>query len=147
MNESDPSSSNRPDPGQPDGGSDYPPLYPERLTWAVLLGKWVDLARSALALGNDPASQALKKLVPDIIMLQALCHALQEMNDLPLDEQQLGCLRAHWLIDKHQAQIHQTWPAEEPLPQALEELIADAAKALQLAQDRINAADTSSTDS
>ncbi len=115
----------------------YAPLHPERLTWAVLLGKWIDLARSALALGGDPASAALKKLVPDIIMLQALWHALEEMTDLPIEEQKLGCLRAQWLLDKHQQQIRQTWPADEPLPPALAELIADAQAALDRAHQRI----------
>jgi hypothetical protein len=127
---------------------DYPPLHPERLTWAVLLSRWVELAKSALALGDDPASSALKKLVPDIIMLQALWHALEDMGDLPLSEQKLGCFRAQWLIDKHQQQIHHTWPADLPLHPALGELITDATDALTRAQNRIaHLSDPQSTDS
>jgi hypothetical protein len=144
MNETDPTRSPSDDDAQaaspvpPEGqGENYPPLHPERLTWAVLLGQWVDLAKSALALGNDPASAALKKLVPDIIMLQALWHALEDMAELPLEEQKLGCLRAQWLLDKHHQQILATWPSTEPLPQGLQDLIHDASAALDRAQKRL----------
>lgn len=108
------------------------PLHPEQLTWAVLLAQWVDLARSASALGPDSQSQALRKLVPDIIMLQAVWHALSELPRLEMTEQKLGCLRALWLIERHEAIIHEQWPDQE-LPAVLEELIKDAKTAYEAA--------------
>lgn len=96
------------------------------LSWAVLLNQWVGLARSAVALGADEQSQALRKLVPDIIMLQAVTFALLDLQRLPLAEQQLGCLRAAWLIDRHEQIIRQHWPAGHSLPTQIEELITQA---------------------
>lgn len=113
------------------------PLHPEQLTWAVLLAQWIDLAKSASALGPDSQSQALRKLVPDIIMLQAVWHALADMSKLELTEQKLGCLRALWLIERHEEIIRSAWPDDE-LPALLQELITDTKAAYEAACKHIN---------
>lgn len=115
-----------PGPNDPNDPALRDGLHPRRLTWAVLLSKWTELAKASLALGDDPGSQAIKKLVPDIIALQAVWYALDDMHELPAGEQQLGCLRAQWLIDRHEANIRTSWPDDEALPATLEDLIADA---------------------
>jgi len=117
------------------------PLHPQQLTWAVLLSKWVELAQSAAALGPDTQSQALRKLVPDIIMLQAVWHALNELEHLEMTEQKLGCLRALWLIDRHEKVIRDTWP-DDQLPALLQELIADAKEAYEKACKHVSDHDT-----
>lgn len=121
------------------------PLHPEQLTWAILLAQWVDLAKSASTLGPDSQSQAIRNLVPDIIMLQAVWYALTDLSKLEMTEQKLGCLRALWLIERHEAVIRNTWPDDE-LPALLQELIADAKTAYEAAckhiDDHNDAADT-----
>lgn len=103
------------------------------LCWPVLLNQWIGLAKSAVALGADEQSQALRKLVPDIIMMQAVAFALMDLHRLELPEQKLGCLRAQWLIDRHEEVIRSHWPKDEPLPEKLEELITQARDAYAFA--------------
>ena len=83
-------------------------------------------------------SQAIKQLVPDIIALQAVWYALDDMHELPADEQELGCLRAQWLIDRHENNIRTSWPKNEPIPASLEELITDAHASYKRACDRLS---------
>lgn len=118
------------------------PLHPEQLTWAVLLAQWVDLAKSASAMGADTQSQTLRKLVPDIIMLQAVCYALTDLHKIEMTEQKLGCLRALWLIERHEEIIRTAWPDEE-LPALLEELIRDVKAAYDKACQHISDHDAS----
>ena len=107
-------------------------LEPDELTWAVLLGRWVDFARSALALPDDAAGRRLRDSVADIIMLQAVWFALQHLDELPCDQRALGIDRAELLIDKHRRAIAQRWQ-DEPMPAMLSELITDAQQQVQTA--------------
>ncbi|MBB6430393.1 hypothetical protein [Algisphaera agarilytica] len=109
---------------------DYEPLHPERLTWSVLLGRWVTFAKSALALPSDDAGRRLRDAVPDIITLQAVWFSLENLDELDADERALGLDKAQVLIEKHTAALEQAW-AEEPMPKELLELIHDAKTALQ----------------
>lgn len=95
------------------------------VTWAVLLGRWVDFARSALALPDDAAGRRLRESVPDIIMLQAVWYALGEVDDLDADQRALGLDRAAVLIERHAASLRERF-ADEPLPELIGELIRDA---------------------
>ena len=107
---------------------DAQPLRPRQLTWAALLGRWVEFARSALALPEDPAGTAVRDSVPDIIMLQAVWFALKDMDDLTAAERALGLDRAEVLIDKHSDALNRRWAgdASTPMPRQLQELIDDA---------------------
>lgn len=101
------------------------PLHPERLTWAALLGRWVDFARSALALPDDAEGRRLRRCVPDMIMLQAVWCALRELDGLHPAERALGLDRAGVLIDRHVSAIEAAWEGEV-LPAALLDLIGEA---------------------
>jgi hypothetical protein len=106
-------------------------LRPRQLTWVALLARWVDFAKSALALPNDTVGTALRDSVPDIIMLQAVTSALVELQDLPADERALGCDRAEVLIDRHADSLGRRWGGEsQSLPAQLQELIDEARSAL-----------------
>ena len=48
------------------------PSKPDRLTWAVLLARWTDFARSALALPEVGEPGLVRQSVTDIITLQAV---------------------------------------------------------------------------
>jgi len=104
-----------------------------QLTWAVLLGRWIDFARTALALPRTEEGQRLRAAVPDIIMLQAVWFALQHLTELCASERALGLDRAEILIDKHAAVLRDLW-AGRLLPEALTELIADARGSLKQAR-------------
>jgi hypothetical protein len=100
-------------------------LDTRKLTWAVLLGRWVDFARSALALPDHQQGRALKASVPDLVMLQAVWFALQHLGDLPTDERALGIDRAQVLIERHAEALEQRF-ADQPMPEQIRELIDDA---------------------
>lgn len=104
-------------------------LDAHKLTWAVLLGKWVDFARSAVALPNDEQGKRLRASVPDLIMLQAVWFALQHMDELTPDEVSLGLDRAAVLIEQHTTQLRDRWQPQ-PLPDRIEQLIDEATKML-----------------
>ncbi|MCC7147570.1 MAG: hypothetical protein IT443_14105 [Phycisphaeraceae bacterium] len=95
------------------------------LTWAVLLGRWVEFARGALALPAEGQAGKLRDSVADIIMLQAVWFALEHVGELDLAERAVGLDRAEILIEKHSGSLHQRW-GQTPLPGAIAELIADA---------------------
>lgn len=108
----------------------FEPLHPERMTWPVLLGRWVMFAKSALALPTDAAGQRLRDAVPDMINLQAVWFSLEHLDELDADQRALGLDKAQVLIEKHAGALREAW-ADEPLPEELAELIADAKTALQ----------------
>ncbi len=80
-------------------------LNPLKLTWAVLLGRWIEFAQAALALPADENGRAWKAAVPDIIALQAICMALGELGELDADERALGVDRSRVLFEKHEANL------------------------------------------
>lgn len=122
--------------------SGHEPLYPDRLTWAVLLGRWVEFARSAVGLPDTAEGTRMRESVPDIIMLQAVWFALDHLEDLDTPERSLGLDRAQVLIEKHTTALQERWQ-NTPMPALLKELINDArdqlAKAADVSQKRQNA--------
>lgn len=108
-------------------------LEPDKLTWAVLLGRWVDFARGAVALPDDAEGRSLRAAVPDLIMLQAVWFALEHLDDLPRDEVMLGLDRAEVLLEKHAGALARRWPGEA-MPGAVRELMDDAAEQLARAR-------------
>jgi hypothetical protein len=116
---------------QPEPASPEPPepLHPEQLTWAALLGKWIDFAQGSLALPNDDAGRKLRASVPDLIMLQAVWFALGEVNELSAGERALGLDRAGVLIERHSAALERTW-GQATMPELVREVIHDATSRL-----------------
>jgi len=106
------------------------PLHPEHLTWAVLLGRWIAFARSAVALPDDADGRRLRDSVGDLIQLQAVWFALQHLDELPPDERALGLDKAEVLIDKHAAALRARF-GDEAMPEMVQELIDDAHSALR----------------
>lgn len=98
------------------------------MTWAGLLARWVELAKGAVALPGTKAGQQLRASVPDIIMLEAVAHALKELGRLDEGERALGVDRAGVLIEKHEGALRGRFRGQ--LPGQLEELIVEARRAL-----------------
>ena len=107
----------------------FPPLKPDKLTWAVLLGKWVDFARSALALPDDEQGRKLRDSVTDIITLQAVWFALQHLDELDAAQRAVGIDRAELLIEKHSGALQTRFG--DGLPEQLLTLIGDAQEQLE----------------
>ncbi len=95
------------------------------LTWSALLGHWVDFARSAVALPDTEEGRAMRESVPDVIMLQAVWLALDQLDQLPTDQRRLGVDRAGVLIDRHAGRLRRRWGAR-PMPPLMTELVSDA---------------------
>ena len=95
------------------------PLHPQRLTWAALLGRWVEFARTAVALPEAGAEGHLRESVADIIALQAVCFALEQIEDLARAERPLAVDRARVLVARHTAMLRRRW-GDDPMPDALE---------------------------
>ncbi len=106
---------------------------PTRLTWAALLGQWVEFARSAVALSTEGEGGRWRAAVPDLIALQAVWFALGELDELPADEKALGIDRAGVLVEKHAGALKTQW-ADAALPEGIAELIEDAKQRWQEAQ-------------
>ena len=116
--------------------SDIPPESsgtPDRVTWAALLGGWIEFAKSSVALPDDDAGRAMRDSVVDIITLQAVWFALQHLDELDPDERALGLDRAEVLIGRHSEAIQARW-RREPMPNELSALIEEARVALVKSQ-------------
>lgn len=103
-------------------------------SWASLLGRWTEFAQSAVALPSEGEAGRWKRVVPDVIGLQALCFALGDVDGLAGQERALGLDRAAVLIRKHAGAINEAWRGE-PMPELLDELIGDARACLAAAHD------------
>lgn len=110
--------------------SDVEPLEPDRLTWAVLLARWTDFARSAVALPEDGEPGRVRQSVTDIITLQAVWFAMGQMDELSPAERAIGLDRAGVLIDRHHSAILARFSGN-PLPEDLESLLSDVADAYE----------------
>ena len=103
----------------------------ESITWAVLLARWTEFARSAVALPTVGSGGRWRESVASIIGLQAIALALRD-----LDEHELGDGRALAIdtasvgLDGHARDLAEVW-ADEPWPEELHELIEDARLALE----------------
>lgn len=106
----------------------FEPLHPDRLTWAVLLGRWTDFARSAVALPDTGDGRRMRDSVADVITLQAVWFSLQHLEELGPEQRQVGLDRAGVLIDRSVAAISARYP--EGLPALVAELVGDARAAL-----------------
>lgn len=104
------------------------PLEPDRLTWAVLLARWTDFARSAVALPEAGQPGLVRRSVTDIITLQAVWFALRQMDELSDAERAMGLDRAGVLIERHRGAIRARF-GEETLPEDLESLLDDVSAA------------------
>lgn len=116
------------EPSKP--ANDFEPLDTDRLTWAVMLARWTEFARSAVALPEDGEGGLVRRSVTDIITLQAVWFALEHLGELPTAERGIGLDRAGVLIDRHATAIRSRYN-DQPMPEGLTELIDDAKQAYE----------------
>jgi len=95
-------------------------------TWAMLLARWTEFARSAVALPADGAGGRWRESVPAIIGLQAISMALRDLDKHELDEgRSLAIDTAAVGVDRHAEALAGIW-AHEPWPDELHGLLEDA---------------------
>lgn len=110
------------------------PENPQVLTWAALIGRWMEFARSAVALPGTGEGGRWRSSVPSIIALQALVHALGEADTLSSDERALALDKGELLVREHAGALNESWRSE-PLPEQLVSLIDDARDALRIVRE------------
>lgn len=106
-----------------------------KMTWAVLLGRWVEFARSSVALPAEGHLGKLKESVVDLITLQAVIAALSELDQLPDEEQALGLDRAEVLVETHSQAVKERFErAGSELPDQIRQMIDEAHEAIKKAK-------------
>lgn len=112
------------------------------LTWAALLGKWTELARASVAFPKTSEGAKWRKSVPDLIGLQAITHALGEIELLREEEQGLALDRAALGIETHAANLVELFADDREDPELeegltgieeIDELIDEAREAWDIA--------------
>lgn len=102
------------------------------LSWPLLLAKWTEYAKAAVALPTTEQGNRERDSVPAVIALQAICFALGEVHRLPTDERLLGIERAEYIVRERSTQLDQIWRGH-PMPDAMLDLLTDARHAIQQA--------------
>ncbi len=102
------------------------------LSWPLLLAKWTEYAKAAVALPRTEEGDRERNSVPAVIALQATTFALSEIHRLPTDERLLGIERADYTVRERSAELDQLWRGH-PMPDAMLDLLTDASRAVQFA--------------
>lgn len=107
------------------------------ITWAGLLSRWTQFAQASLALPEDDDGVRWRAAVPSIIELQALTHALGELDAIDACERPAALDRAEIALRAHAEKLSSLWASSggpEPIPELVAELIDDTLAALALAK-------------
>ncbi len=102
------------------------------LTWAALLGKWTDFAKAAVALPEEGDGGRWRDAVAPIITLQAVTHALGELDEIDDADRAPALDRAELLCKDAAGRLHELWRGE-PLPEQVGGLIDDSRIAFEMA--------------
>lgn len=106
---------------------------PDRaLTWAALLGKWTDFAKAAVALPTDGDGGRWRDAVAPVITLQAVTHALGELDGIDDADRPAALDRAELLCREAAGRLHELWRGEA-LPGEVGALIEESRVAFELA--------------
>lgn len=117
----------------PKSPSDQPPDSPSKdLSWPLLLAKWTEYAKAAVALPSTEQGNRDRDSVPAVIALQATAFALSEIHRLPTDERLLGIERAEYIVRERSTELDKLWRGH-PMPEAMLDLLTDARHAVQFA--------------
>lgn len=110
------------------------PLQPEAISWAVLLGRWMDFAKASTALPETREGDQWRDSVVPMITLQAVTFALSELEQVTPVERLLGWDRAEMLCDEALDTLDAIWGPG--LPTTLVEVVEQAESAMSGVLDR-----------
>ncbi len=102
------------------------------LTWATLLAKWTDFAKAAVALPKDGDGGRWRDAVAPIITLQAVTHALGELDEIDDADRPAALDRAELSCKDAAGRLHELWRGES-LPNEVAALIEDSRVAFEMA--------------
>jgi len=103
-------------------------FQPEFVSWAALLGRWMEFAQASAALPRTREGDQWRASVSPMITLQAVTFALSEMEQVDAAERMLGWDRGEMLCEEAIDQLDQIWgPAA---PSELIEVVEQAEAAL-----------------
>lgn len=103
---------------------------PDVLTWAGLLGRWIEFAQASVALPHDADGERWRKSITPIINLQAVTFALGDLTQLDQPDRPHGRDRAAVLIRECTSALFEAW-AGQALPPMVREVMDDADNALE----------------
>ena len=90
-------------------------FQPEFVSWAALLGRWMEFAQASAALPKTREGDQWRASVTPMITLQAVTFALSEMEQVEASERLLGWDRGEMLCEDAIDQLDQAWgPAAPP---------------------------------
>ncbi|MFG0258127.1 MAG: hypothetical protein ACF8GE_09520 [Phycisphaerales bacterium JB043] len=101
----------------------------DAIAWSALLARWIDWARSSVALPDDAEGSGWKSSLPHLIALQAITHALDELPSVIPADRPLALERAQVSIRSHAGDVHACW-AGHPLPSSILTIVDEAHHAL-----------------
>ena len=104
------------------------------LSWPLLLAKWTEYAKAAVALPRTEQGDRERDSVPAVIALQSITFALSEIHRLPTDERLLGIERADYTVRERSTELDALWRGY-PMPDGMLDLLTDARHAVQFAGD------------
>ena len=104
-------------------------LPAESLAWTALLARWTELAAASRAWPGGEGAR-WRASVPAAITLQAVTHALRELESLPAGEWPVARDMAEVQVTRALESLREIWP-EAPLPEALQALVDAAGAALR----------------
>lgn len=111
-----------------DGGGDTG--KPTELSWTMLLAHWTQLAQAAAVAPDDAPGRAWRASAADVVGLQALCMALQDLPRVPMEDHAFAIDRAEHQARGHAVALRGAW-GQEPMPDGLLELLEDVQGALE----------------
>ena len=112
------------------------PNNTDPMTWPLLLAQWTQFARASAALPADGAGRRWRDATPAIIELQAIAHALADLDALAEpDDRPVALDRAAVVIRARASDLARCWKGE-PMPASVVETLADVEHALAFASER-----------
>lgn len=106
---------------------------PDTLTWSALLARWTEFAASAVALPETGEPGRWKRAVPHIVTMQAVVHALDELDELEPEEIPVALDRAAVAVRQAVRAVADIWDGDA-LPREAQELCDEAEAAIILAE-------------
>ena len=109
-------------------------LQPESLSWAALLGKWMDFAKASTVLPTTGEGGQWRDSIAPMITLQGITFAMSEMEQVEASQRLFGWDRGELLVDQARIELDECWGPD--LPQSILETIQCAESSLTEVIDR-----------
>ncbi|MBG81422.1 MAG: hypothetical protein CMJ39_12040 [Phycisphaerae bacterium] len=109
-------------------------LQPGNLSWAALLGKWMDFAKASTVLPDTVEGHQWRASVAPMITLQGITFAMAELEQVEASQRLLGWDRGELLVDQASIELDECWGPD--LPSSVLETIQSAESALTDVIDR-----------